>query len=108
MDAHRAFIIFDRRFRPAAVNSPRFFAAGAASGDFFSAYLSVWASLIRRRDSGLNFLPGGRPRFFAGADAVLLPPISRRAERARSNRVPVLFEFGNVSPLASMVHYSPS
>jgi hypothetical protein len=40
LDAHRAFIISDRRFLPAAV-SPRFFTAGLVVAAFSAAFFSA-------------------------------------------------------------------
>lgn len=63
LEAHRAFIASDRRFRPAAVNPPRFFAvafaaptcfAGAALPAFFAAQRFLRAAMIRLRPSGDN------------------------------------------------------
>jgi hypothetical protein len=84
LEAQRAFISSESRFRPAAV-SPRFLGAalGAASAARFAAQRRRWPSLLRFLATVALLPPGGLPRLFAGA-TLLAPPISRRAARARS------------------------
>ena len=59
LDAHRAFIISDSRFRSAAVIPARFFAARLVavvfSAALFAAHRLLVASIIRLRPSGVFY-----------------------------------------------------